>query len=76
VALISQRGNRTKACALRSARDSVDYFALDQAAQKRNVLRRVEQVDEPAAAIVDSATSKITVQGERYPEKLQRMTSL
>jgi hypothetical protein len=39
-------------------------------------LRRVEQVDEPAAAIVDSATSKITVQGERYPEKLQRMTSL
>jgi len=49
VAPLSQRGNRSKACSLGAARDPVDDLALNQAAEKRNVLRRVEQVNQPAA---------------------------
>ncbi len=51
VALISQRGNRSQSRALRSPQDSVDDLALNQSAQKRNVLRDVQQIDEPAARI-------------------------
>ena len=49
VALLSQRCNRSKACSLRTAEDSVDDLALNQATEKGNVLRRVQQVHEPAA---------------------------
>ena len=49
VALISQRCNRSKARSLRPSKDSVDDLALNQAAEKGNVLRRVQQVHQPAA---------------------------
>src|ERR1035441_9057424 len=49
VALLSQRGNRPKACSLRTLKDSVDDLALNQATKKGNVPRRVQQVHEPAA---------------------------
>src|SRR5260370_36439757 len=51
VALISQRCNRSKACSLRTAKDSVDDLALNQATEKGNVLRRAQQVHEAAACI-------------------------
>src|SRR6266478_3018609 len=51
LALISQRGNRPKAPPLTSLEDSVDDLALNQATQKGNVLRGVQQVHEPTACI-------------------------
>jgi len=51
VALVSERGNRAEASALRPAQDTVDYFALNEAAEEWNVARRVQQVHEAAAGI-------------------------
>ena len=51
MALISERGDGPEACAFRSAENSVDDFALNKLTEKRNVLRRVEQIHEAAAGI-------------------------
>src|SRR5277367_5578372 len=50
VALISQRGNRSKTRPLRSAKNPINYFALNQTAQKRNIQRSIQQIYEPAAS--------------------------
>src|SRR5579871_992994 len=47
--LLSQCGNRAKACSLSTAEDAVDDLALNQATEKRNVLRRLQQIHKPAA---------------------------
>ena len=49
VAEIAGGGDGAEAFALRRAKDAVDDFALDQVAEKGNVLGGVEKVDEPSA---------------------------
>jgi hypothetical protein len=49
VALLSQRGDRPQARAFGATQDPVNDLALNQAAEKRNVLRAAEQVHEAAA---------------------------
>src|SRR5690348_12176107 len=51
VALISERCHCAQARSRTSPEDSVDNFALDQAAQKRNVLRPLQQIQQAAACV-------------------------
>ena len=47
MALLAERGDGAEMLSLRAAQQAVDDFALDEAAEKWNVLRRIEQIDEP-----------------------------
>jgi hypothetical protein len=49
LALLSQRGDRSKTCALRAAKNSINDLALNHAAEKWDVLRRLQQIHQPAA---------------------------
>src|SRR6266568_4202159 len=46
-----QRCNRSKTCPLGPPEDSVDDLALNQSTEKGNVLRGVQQVQEPTACV-------------------------
>src|SRR6476469_6171736 len=50
---------RTEACSLSGAKDSIDDLALNQGAKKRNVLRRLQEVDQ-AAACTEEADRRLT----------------
>ena len=47
VALLTEGCNSTKMLSLRAAQQAIDDFALDQVAENWNVLRRIDEADEP-----------------------------
>ena len=62
MALISERGNRSKTCPLRPPEDSVDDLALNQSTEKGNVLRGVQQVHVTVAGdFLDEGDETLTV---------------
>lgn len=64
MALVAGRCDGTKTSAIRSGQDSVNDLALNQAAQKRDVLRSGQQIDQ-AAAGAEEAGRYLTGQHRR-----------
>ena len=73
MALISERGDGSKASALRSAQNSIDDFALDQVAEKWNVLRSVQQIYETAASVEELGCGLAGGHGRICGGRLRRM---
>ena len=51
MALLAQRGDGAEMLSLRTAQQAKDDFALDEAAEKGNVLRRVKKVDKAGTGV-------------------------
>src|ERR1700739_608322 len=51
MALLSQGGDGAEMFALRTAQQSINDFALDEAAENGNVFRRVHKIDEPGTCV-------------------------
>jgi hypothetical protein len=47
MALLSQRGDSAQMLSLGTAKKAIDDFAVNEATEKRDVLRSVKQVEEP-----------------------------
>ena len=76
VALLSQRCNRSKACPLRAPKDSVDDLALNQATEKGNVLRGVQQIHEPGACTQEFDRNLIGRHGRTVRRRLSDLNFL
>ncbi len=76
MALISERCDRSKARPLRAPQDSVNDLALNQATQKRNVPRGIQQVHEPATWIEQLCRGLTGGHGRTVRQRLSRLNLL